>query len=78
MSVYNTVALNVNRIQSSLIEAIIQGVGSANAAMQADMHIPCAALQAKIAAGTPTPPVETPATPPAPLTHATHNVLHPE
>jgi hypothetical protein len=77
MSVNNIFELNINIIQSSPIEAIIQGVGSANAAAQPDMQTPCAALQAKIAAGTPAPPVETPATPPAPLTQATHSALHP-
>ena len=46
--------------------------------MQPDMQTPCPALQASTAAGTPTPPVVTPATPPTPLTHVTHNALHPE
>jgi len=41
------------------------------------MHNACAALQARIVAGTPTPPVETPATPPAAETHEVQTVLHP-
>ena len=41
------------------------------------MHVPCPTLQARIAAGTATPPVDTPATPPAADTHATHKALHP-
>lgn len=41
------------------------------------MHVPWAALHARIAAGTPTPPVETPAVPPAAATHSTQTVLHP-
>jgi len=41
------------------------------------MHNVCAALQARIVAGTPTPPVETPATPPAAETHEVQTVLHP-
>ena len=56
---------------------LFQGVGSPNATMHEAIHIPYAALQAIIAAGTPTPPVLTPATPPAAATHATQTVLHP-
>ncbi len=42
------------------------------------MQIPWAPLQASIAAGTPTPPVDTPATPPPAAQQATHTALHPE
>ena len=53
------------------------GVGDRPAATHAAIHTPCAVLQARIAAGTPAPPVETPATPPAAETQATQTVLHP-
>ena len=53
-----------------------QGVGERPAATQAAIQVPWATLHARIAAGTPTPPVETPATPPAAETQATHTVLH--
>ena len=52
--------------------------GKANARLQEAMQIPYAALQATMAAGTPKPPVVTPATPPAPETHVTHKKLHPD
>ena len=52
-------------------------VGERPAATQAAIQAPWAALQARMAAGTPTPPVETPATTPAPDTQATQTVLHP-
>ena len=52
-------------------------VGERPAATQAAIHTPWAALQAKIAAGTASPPVETPAVPPATATQATHTVLQP-
>ena len=41
------------------------------------MHVPCPALQPKIAGATASPPVETPATPPAADTQATQSTLHP-
>jgi len=53
------------------------GVGERPAATQAAIQVPWAALHARIAAGTPTLPVETPATPPAADTQATQTVLHP-
>ena len=53
-----------------------QRVGERPAATQAAIQVPWAALHARIAAGTATPPVETPATPPAAETQATHTVLH--
>ena len=56
---------------------ITYGIGERPAATQAAMQTPWAPLHARIAAGTPTPPVETPATPPAPDTQATQTVLHP-
>jgi hypothetical protein len=56
---------------------LLYGVGVQPAAMQHTMHAPLAALQAKMAAGMPAPPVLTPATPPAAETHATHSVLQP-
>ena len=55
-----------------------QGVGAAPAAMHATMQIPLALLHASMAAGTPTPPVETPAVPPAAATQATQTALHPD
>ena len=54
-----------------------QGVGAAPAATHAAMQIPLALLHASMAAGTPTPPVETPAVPPAAETQATQTALHP-
>ena len=51
--------------------------GSASATVHAVMHVPWAALQAIIAAGTATPPVETPATPPPAATQATQTELQP-
>ncbi len=62
---------------TSIGSQIIQGVGARTAATQHVMQTPWAALQPKIAAGTPTPPVDTPATPPAAATHETQRVLHP-
>ena len=53
-------------------------MGAAKAAPQATMHTPWAELHARIAAGTPRPPVLTPATPPAPPTQATQRALHPD
>ena len=55
-----------------------QGVGAAPAATHATMQIPLALLHASMAAGTPTPPVETPAVPPAAATQATQTALHPD
>ena len=54
-----------------------QGEGASRRAAQVAMQTPLAALHANTAAGTPAPPVLTPATPPAALTQATHTVLHP-
>ena len=51
--------------------------GSASATVHALMHVPWAALQPKITAGTANPPVETPATPPAAVTQATQTTLQP-
>ena len=48
------------------------------AATQAVMQVPYAELQLNIVAGTPIPPVDTPATPPATETQVTHNTLQPE
>jgi len=52
-------------------------VGERPAATHAAMHTPLAALQARMAAGTPVPPVDTPATPPAAATQDTHTALQP-
>jgi len=52
-------------------------VGERPAATQAAIQTPWAELHARIDAGTPAPPVETPATPPAAATQATQTVLHP-
>ena len=41
------------------------------------MHVPCPALHVNIAGATATPPVDTPATPPAAATQATHKTLQP-
>lgn len=54
-----------------------QGVGKARATVQAVMQMPCAELHPRMAAGTPRPPVETPAMPPAAVTHATQTTLQP-
>ena len=53
------------------------GAGASSSAAHMVMQTPLAALQARIAAGTPAPPVLTPATPPPALTQATQTVLHP-
>ena len=45
--------------------------------VQAVMHVPCAAFQARMAAGVPAPAVATSATPPAPAQQATQTVLQP-
>ena len=63
--------------KSSFDQASFQGVGSASATEHAAIQVPYAALQARIAAGTARPPVETPATPPAAATHAPHTTLQP-
>ncbi len=64
-------------ISDSFPPAVLHSAGSASATVHAVMHVPWAALQAIIAAGTPNPPVETPATPPAAVTQATQTELQP-
>ena len=69
---------NEFKMQYLIFNSFVQGVGRANAAIHADIQAPYAVLQANIATGTAAPPVDTPATPPAPLTHVTQRTLHPE
>ena len=69
---------NDTRSDYSIVTFLLHGVGATvNAVAHAAMQTPCAQLQAKIAAGTAAPPVDTPATPPAAATHATQTALHP-